>query len=57
MNALNKLVGAPGFEPITYRVKAGCSEPIELCPLQFCDVIWFLLHDVLVKKLLAQSVS
>lgn len=26
------VVGMPGFEPETYRLKAGCSKPIELHP-------------------------
>lgn len=45
MNTLNKLVGAPGFEPRTYRLKAGCSEPIELCPPGFWYVVLSSIRD------------
>lgn len=32
LTTFKTLVGTPGLEPETYRLKAGCSEPIELRP-------------------------
>ena len=49
MNLFVALVGALGVEPRTYRVKAGCSEPVELHPLGLSCFALLSFHDVLLK--------
>ena len=49
MNLLTSLVGALGVEPRTYRVKAGCSEPVELHPHGLSCFALLSFHDLLLR--------